>query len=297
MNARPLASVFSNRMIRAPKFLGPIILALLFTQHSRALAQTTTVFDVLAATQTLTVVGSTTFMGGGFSVGGSTLVVGDGMVGIGLVTMSPATTLDVNGSAQFGSGATKSTFTASGQLQMAPEGILWPDGTTTQSGGGVGALIAEANIDDAGISSWTISGLNGNAYNNIRIVVDGKATGSSNFLSIQPNGDATSGDYNGQLCFGYPGLAWQCDTWSGGMVVARMLANSTTDTWHTESTFHAASGTVRVLEMHGGSYESTSIAGPENSGGAWNNTTSNITSLTFVFGGTSFIGTVTIYQD
>lgn len=43
-------------------------------------------------------------------------VASGGNVGIG--TTNPATTLDVNGSAQFGSGATKSTFTASGFLTI-----------------------------------------------------------------------------------------------------------------------------------------------------------------------------------
>lgn len=50
----------------------------------------------------------------GNSDGGTNLVV-DGPTGnVGVGTASPATLLDVNGSAQFGSGATKSTFTATG---------------------------------------------------------------------------------------------------------------------------------------------------------------------------------------
>lgn len=45
-----------------------------------------------------------------------TILTANGNVGIG--TTSPATALDVNGNAQFGSGATKSTFTATGSLYI-----------------------------------------------------------------------------------------------------------------------------------------------------------------------------------
>lgn len=57
-----------------------------------------------------------TVTGNAFSVGGSTLNVASGKVGVG--TDSSETMLDVNGTAQFGSGTTKSTFTATGTLQM-----------------------------------------------------------------------------------------------------------------------------------------------------------------------------------
>lgn len=52
--------------------------------------------------------------------GGQTIVHGQSSFNgsVGILTSSPATTLDVNGSAQFGSGATKSTFTATGSLSI-----------------------------------------------------------------------------------------------------------------------------------------------------------------------------------
>lgn len=65
----------------------------------------------IVARSTLTVEGNA------LSVGGSTLVVSGGMVGVG--TSNPAATLDANGSAQFGSGATKSTFSTTAELSMA----------------------------------------------------------------------------------------------------------------------------------------------------------------------------------
>lgn len=57
-------------------------------------------------------------VGGVMTVGAesSNISLAGGSVGIG--TASPATTLDVNGNAQFGSGATKSTFTTTGVLSI-----------------------------------------------------------------------------------------------------------------------------------------------------------------------------------
>jgi len=94
-------------------------------------------------------IGTVTVQGNAFSVGASTLAVTGGKVGI--ATNVPSTSLDVNGSAQFGSGAVKSTFTASpGNANFALElssgirfgagGIRWADGTisTTAAAGGGG---------------------------------------------------------------------------------------------------------------------------------------------------------------
>jgi hypothetical protein len=50
--------------------------------------QTTTVFDILVATETLTVVGTTTVQGAAFSVGASSFVVRQGNVGV--ATAAPA---------------------------------------------------------------------------------------------------------------------------------------------------------------------------------------------------------------
>lgn len=79
-----------------------------------------------------------------------------GNVGIG--TNSPATTLAVSGSAQFGSGATKSTFTASGLLQLTASGIQWADGsisTTAATGGSSGNASESGTNNMTGATYWT----------------------------------------------------------------------------------------------------------------------------------------------
>ncbi|MBI5200280.1 MAG: hypothetical protein HY925_01725, partial [Elusimicrobia bacterium] len=95
--------------------------------------------------------GTATIQGNAFSVGGSTFAVTGGNVGI--LTTSPATTLDIQGSAQVGSGVLKSTFTAApgagtyalnlssgvkvyngGPLELTSGGyVKWADGSTLAS--------------------------------------------------------------------------------------------------------------------------------------------------------------------
>lgn len=54
--------------------------------YGRLDAQTVSTFDVLVATESLTVVTTATVQGNAFSVGGSTLVVAGGNVGVGQST-------------------------------------------------------------------------------------------------------------------------------------------------------------------------------------------------------------------
>ncbi len=88
----------------------------------------------------LTLAGSSlTVAGNAFSVGGSTLVVGAGMIGVG--TKAPQQTLDVDGGAQFGFAAAKSTFTsspggASYALQVASGVAIAGGGPLSLSAGG-----------------------------------------------------------------------------------------------------------------------------------------------------------------
>ena len=86
-----------------------------------------------------------------FTVDGSTVYVSGGQVGI--ATSNPQTTLDVNGSAQFGSGASKSTFTIAGNLQI-PYGISAATANFTSA---VTASSATLSATGAGIYALTSS--------------------------------------------------------------------------------------------------------------------------------------------
>ncbi|HCC48669.1 MAG TPA: hypothetical protein DEQ38_11230 [Elusimicrobia bacterium] len=84
---------------------------------------------------------------------GALLVRNDGRVGVG--TASPATALDVNGSAQFGSGVNKSTFTADGF--WLPRSM---DTAALQAASppAVGAVVFNSSINDLCVSTGTAVG-------------------------------------------------------------------------------------------------------------------------------------------
>src|SRR3990167_1472429 len=70
---------------------------------------------------------------------------------VGVGTASPATVLDVEGAAQFGSGATKSTFTATGALQTAGT-ITIPAGSTITANTGTLSLSTSPTANLPGIA-------------------------------------------------------------------------------------------------------------------------------------------------
>ncbi|MDE2490834.1 MAG: hypothetical protein KGM24_08295 [Elusimicrobia bacterium] len=84
-----------------------------------------------------------------FSVGASTLVVANGSVGVGTASPDPGSALDVGGQAQFGSGATKSTFTATGNL-LVPGRI----------GAAVSAPLSALDVGGAGLAVGAYGGVN-----------------------------------------------------------------------------------------------------------------------------------------
>lgn len=76
------ASIFSNRLIGYALTVG------MMGAPVAAQASTVSTFDVLVATDNLTVVGTATVQGNGFSVGNSTFVVQQGRIGIGTATLT-----------------------------------------------------------------------------------------------------------------------------------------------------------------------------------------------------------------
>lgn len=138
-------------VVREP---GNLVEANMYTDGTNA------VFGSLAANPTIISVNNASRMvfplTQGAAIGVSTLVVTNGNVGVRV--LSPVTTLDVGGSAQFGSGVLKSTFSAtpgastyalalSSGLSLSGGsgvGIVWADGTrsTTAAGAGINIYVA-----------------------------------------------------------------------------------------------------------------------------------------------------------
>lgn len=130
--------------------------------------------------------GTATIQGSAFSVGNSTLVATGGSVGI--RTATPGTSLDVSGSAQFGSGVLKSTFAATpsastyalalasgaklsngGPLELTSGGyVKWADGTASTSANkipaGVGTLMGDQTWTGANTFSSGIAIVNSSSF-------------------------------------------------------------------------------------------------------------------------------------
>jgi hypothetical protein len=81
----------------------------------------------------------------------------------GIGTLFPKTSLDVNGNAQFGSGVTKSTFTAAGALQLAsPLGVAYGGAGASLSGVVTGGILYKSAATTVGGSAALIGVLKGN---------------------------------------------------------------------------------------------------------------------------------------
>jgi hypothetical protein len=81
----------------------------------------------------------------------------------GIGTLAPSTSLDVNGNAQFGSGITKSTFTAAGVLQLAqPLGVAYGGAGASLSGVATGGILYKSAAATVGGSAALTGVLKGN---------------------------------------------------------------------------------------------------------------------------------------
>lgn len=108
---------------------------------------------------------------------GANLATASGNVGIG--TTSPATVLDVNGASQFGSGATKSTFTAAGNLSAVSGFSIVGGSSVTLTG--TSNTQFRVNTDGTGDSPRFDMSLNGviKALFGVASVAGGLAPGSA----------------------------------------------------------------------------------------------------------------------
>lgn len=123
-----------------------------------------------------------------------------------MATSSPTTTLDVNGSAQFGEDSTKSTFSATGALTLAPGRSLTTSGAggTIVSGSSVtasaffgdgshltgitsGAWILVSSAVAEGASSQDFTGLG--STTSYRLIYNFKQNSSNGYLKVTFNSD------------------------------------------------------------------------------------------------------------
>lgn len=116
-----------------------------------------------------------------FTVDGSTIYVKSGRVGV--ATATPQTRLDVEGDAQFGSGATKSTFTATGLLRLTASGIQWADGTTSTtalagSGGAACSVVQSTTTENIPAASGSNTDWTGGAIAGSSVSLTGVAAAS-----------------------------------------------------------------------------------------------------------------------
>lgn len=178
-----------------------------------------------------------------FDVGTSSLVVTNGRVGI--ATSTPQTTLDVNGSAQFGSGATRSTFTATGLLKLTSSGIQWADGTTstTAASGGGGVATSSATYGDTTVYLGNTASSYGPCLAGSSVTF----TGTGAILGL----DGVFYKVTSGLAFG----RWLVDgatTWNGANVHSIYMLNDTVHQvhWHMPVTGLSAGSHTACLQYY-----------------------------------------------
>ena len=160
-----------------------------------------------------------------------------------------------------------------------------------------GGIIASSKTI-SGATSTTISGLNGNRYGRIRIVVEGSlaATSDGTITKLHFNSDTTG--YKSEGAFLYGGGAGAVALISNGLHLWRQYGTGVNPV-DISSYFHSAvysSGIQRSYNCFGGGSQVGTGGFSGKFGGAWTDTSSNLTSVTFDWG-SAFTGNVYIYQD
>lgn len=183
--------------------------------------------------------------------------------------------------------------------------------TSTDTVSGAKTFVSSVSIEDmgkfnlvgssvgiSGAASTTISGLDGNSDGAWTIIINGKEAGTDGARStMQPNGDGGA-NYIGTFQNSIQGASYRTANWpSTGAVIHDQIYTQTNTIL---TTIHLYAKVInsqqRMIWAHGSQYSTQPDAGEETSGGAWTNTTDNITSIKFNWN-TSFTGSVRIYRD
>lgn len=187
----------------------------------------------------LVVTGSATVQGA-LNAGGSAFVVSGGSVGV--ATASPALVFDVNGSAQFGPGSTKSTFTADGALILvnksgspsASKGALYFDST---------ANVFKGSLDGASFVQLTTG-----------------ASGSG-LTVVNSNAVQFSGDGNGQaITLKSSTVTLQGNTFNGASQLLLLTAGGVLPVLNGAALTNISASTIAATGVNAGTLGATVIA-------------------------------------
>ncbi|PLW99724.1 MAG: hypothetical protein C0594_16730 [Marinilabiliales bacterium] len=227
-------------------------------------------------------------------------ITSTGKVGIG--DSSPSSALTVGASDQFQVDASGDIVKIDGVTYDWPSangtGTLLNDGSGNLTWAGVGWQKV-AYVDLVNETSYTVTGLNGNTDIGYKIILVGThaSASGSQLAYVRPNGDANSSNYATSVD-GYA-VASSSDTWfndpygGAGML---LWATYSTDRVTADGIFNAGTGQQRHVvtrySLYNAGLGDTFI---NLSAGVWKNTTTNITSLQFIFQGSGFTGKLIIY--
>lgn len=232
-----------------------------------------------------------------------TVAIGSG--GTGQTTKAPAfnalSPMTTGGDLIYGgaSGAgTRLANGSSGQFLKSSGGTSAPTWSTLPAG----TLIASASPSAA--SSTTVSSLNGNTDKAWKIVIRGTINNAPDgtIISFRPNNDSTSGNYNGVYYWYYSGAPLAAPWTTSRMEIYRHgFGVGIPNVINAEIIMATATGVARTAFINVSHMEP---AQPDGgflfSGGGWNDTSSNITSLVFDWdggNGATFTGTINIYLE